>query len=211
MLPITTIIERARALTHDKEETGYSDTDMLDVINSAIRFIRRTIKQYKPTMLIEEPLEGSIDAGINTINLDIVPTKIIDVRVDGRKLSAIDIALIEDMNSIGMPTSYYQVGICNIGIYPIPNQKMNYRLLIVGDNKEVTLEDASPLPNDFDDFIIEYIVIRLSLGNEFNMSQETQVMYEIHEQIKANLLGSEYTEHCVRGYFGSYGFSVGGY
>ena len=55
------------------------------------------------------------------------------------------------------------------------------------DIDEVTASDVSPLGTEFDDFLIEYAATRLSVGNEFDMSQEQQIMANIYGQIQALL------------------------
>ena len=67
MLSVREIIKRVRVLVHDETGTGYSDESIINAINSAIRFIRRTVKQYKPSMLVAEPLVGNVLAGDNKI------------------------------------------------------------------------------------------------------------------------------------------------
>ena len=211
MLSVREIIKRVRVLVHDETGTGYSDESIINAINSAIRFIRRTVKQYKSSMLVAEPLVGVVSTVNNKIVSSDTITKILDVRIDGKKITSIDMAFIDDISLIGTPEYYYQVGSNTICLYPTPSADTQYNVIYVGDCKEISHDDNSPFPNDFDDFVIEYVVIRISCGNEFNMSQETQLMYEINEQIKANLCGSEYSENCVRGYYGDKSFLIGGY
>lgn len=214
MLSIETIIKRIREAVHDEREIGYEDETILTCINGGIRFLRRTIKDYRPSMLVESPIIGTLQAGENYIDLDVIPTKFIDVRINNERINSINMVLIEDLDRKGTPVGYYQTGLSTIHFYPTPNREVSYRILVVGDFKEVGLEDSSPYPNDFDDFLIEYAVIRLGLGNEFNMAQETELMSTIHEQIKKNLLGFDNVANLVSGYFDPLPgtkYNVGGY
>lgn len=201
MLAIKEIINRVRSMNHDKAETGYEDDDILYVINGGIRFIRRLIKDYKPMMLVADPITGILPAGQNNITIDDVMTKVVDFRVDGQHVTVTDLSNISDMTKTGTPQTYYMVGVNKIFFYPTPDVDVPYSIIYVGDLKEVTLEDNSPFPNDFDDFLIEYAVIRLAVGNEFDTTQETTIMSSILQQIQNNLMGDGQPINQVSGYF----------
>lgn len=201
MLAITDLIKRVRASTHDESETGYNDEAILYAINGGIRFIRRLIKDYKPLMLADPPYTGILKEGINTIKLPAVITKIMDVRIKGEPASIVDLSNILDMTKTGTPYSYFMTGIDTINFYPIPDRDIPYSIIAVGDIVEVTSTDHSPFPTEFDDFLIEYAVIRLSVSNEFDVSQEQQIMSSIIQQIQNNLMGDGQPINQVSGYF----------
>ena len=201
MLAITDIIKRVRSASHDKMETGYKDADILYVINGGIRFIRRLIKDYKPLMIASDPIVGTLEAGKNFVVIDDTITKMIDFRVNGYHITVTDLSNISDMTKTGTPVAYYMMGVNKLFFYPTPDADISYSIIYVGDLKEVTLNDNSPFPNDFDDFLIEYAVIRLSVGNEFDVTQETTIMSSILEQIQNNLMGDGQPVNQVSGYF----------
>lgn len=201
MLAVTDIIKRVRAASHDKMETGYKDSDILYAINGGIRFIRRLIKDYKPLMIASDPVVGTLEAGKNFVVIDDTITKMIDFRVNGSHITVTDLSNISDMTKTGTPVAYYMMGVNKVFFYPTPDTDVNYSIIYVGDLKEVTLTDNSPFPNDFDDFLVEYAVIRLSVGNEFDVSQETQIMSSILEQIQNNIMGDGQPINQVSGYF----------
>lgn len=201
MLAIKDIISRIRGMTHDKNETGYTDEDILTCINGGIRFIRRLVKDYKPLMLANTPVTGILEASVNSIKLDFTVTKMIDIRINGKAVGVTDLSNIVDIRKAGTPYAYYMTGFDTICFYPTPDIDVFYSIIAVGDLAEVTIEDKSPFPNDFDDFLIEYAVIRLSMGNEFDVSQETTVMSSILQQIENNLMGDGNPINQVSGYF----------
>ena len=63
MLSVTNMIIRIRSSTHDQQETGYSDDDLLAYINDGVRFVRRTVMSIAPTMLADIDLSGELAAG----------------------------------------------------------------------------------------------------------------------------------------------------
>lgn len=83
----------------------------------------------------------------------------------------------------GRPAVYYRTGMSGIAVYPVPEKETEWRVSSVDDIEELTLKDVSPLLNEYDDFIVEYAIIRLSVGNEYNVAQETQLMANVSEQL----------------------------
>ena len=86
------------------------------------------------------------------------------------------------------PKEFYLTGSQTITFVPIPLKDTKYTVSTVDDLEELTLSDDSPLNTEFDDLLIEYATIRLSVGNEYNMTQETQLMSEIYGQIQKILM-----------------------
>ena len=201
MLAITDIIKRIRASTHDKQETGYKDDEIIYAINGGIRFTRRLIKDYKPLILASPPVTGTLAAGVNTVTIADTVTKMLDVRINGKLVGVTDTSNITDMTKTGEPYAYYMTGFSTVVFYPTPDAAVSYNIIYVGDLTEVTMVDKSPFPNDFDDFLVEYAVIRLSVGNEFDVSQEQQIMSSIIQQIQNNLMGDGQPINQVSGYF----------
>ena len=201
MLAIETIISRVRNRTHDQHKTGYTDEYILECINDGIRFIRRIIKDYKPLILAEPPISGTLAPGENQVTLAFLLTKLLDLRVSGERIGVTDLANITDTTATGTPYAYYLTGFSTINFYPTPDAAVTYSLVAVGDFTEVALDGKSPFPNDFDDFLIEYAVIRLSAGNEYDMTQETNLIGSILQQIQNNLIGDGNPVNQVSGYF----------
>ena len=88
----------------------------------------------------------------------------------------------------GRPREFYLTGTQTINFFPIPEVETKYTVLTVDDVEELSLNDNSPLNTEFDDFLIEYAAIRLEIGNEYDVSQEQQVMSNIYSQIQQILM-----------------------
>ena len=104
-----------------------------------------------------------------------------------RPLHSANVMRIRDFGETGEPCSFYRAGMAEIRLWPVPENVTAYTVLYVDDMDEVGLDDVSPLGTEFDDFLIEYAATRLSVGNEFDMSQEQQIMANIYGQIQALL------------------------
>ena len=88
----------------------------------------------------------------------------------------------------GSPRAFFLTGSQTLNFFPIPNRKTKYTVRTVDDIEEIEWAGKSPLNSEFDDFLIEYAAIRLSVGNEFDMTQEMQLMANITAQIQALLI-----------------------
>ena len=91
--------------------------------------------------------------------------------------------LIQATKFITAPKEFYLTGTKTINFFPIPERPTKYTVITVDDIEELSLDDNSLLNTDFDNFLIEYANIRLSIGNEYEVSQEQQVMANIYSQI----------------------------
>lgn len=251
MLSVQTLARRIRTRLHDTDSIAYDDAEILDCINNGVRFIRRTIANIRPALLLSE-VEGVLEAGTKSITLEKRPTKIInvtagdriiktDIWYSGKKiyhdwdkifrnhnpiynkhidntysekgLHQTELAFVTPRTSDaqGTPREFFLTGSRTINFFPIPKRETKYTVRTVDDIEELTWKDSSPLNTEFDDFLIEYAAIRLSVGNEFDMSQENQLLANIVAQIQAILIPPP-AGVLTRGYWGSrYNSKAGGY
>ena len=238
MLPVTTLVRRIRTVVHDKDEITYGDDEIVDVINAAVRFIRRTIATNRPEF-IAKTKAGTLDAGENFVELEDRPLALVCVRAGSRVntyrkyktsgkiwhnynaiyhntqslfseveettyqqdlLTETNVAEIEYVPDNDTPEVYYRSGWTGLSFYPIPREKTGYTIQYVPDIEELTLSDNSPLLTEFDDLIIEYAQIRLSIGNEYDVSQDQQVMASIYSQV-VDLLHIPPCGETINGYW----------
>lgn len=89
---------------------------------------------------------------------------------------------------MGVPEEFYLTGARDVNFWPIPNGETKYTIIKIDDIEELSLADDSPLNTEFDDFLVEYGVVRLSIGNEYDVSQETQIMSNIYDQVQRILV-----------------------
>ena len=188
MLSVQTLAGRIRTRLHDTDEITYDDSEILDCINNGVRFIRRTIANIRPALLMSEHT-GTVPAGATSIELPVPPLKIINVSWGrhGNFLHETEMAhAIFDgvYKSAEDPTDFFLTGTKTINFFPRPLSSKDYTVRTVDDIRELDWDDNSPLLTEFDDFLIEYAAIRLSVGNEFDMTQENQLMANIVAQIQ---------------------------
>lgn len=228
MLPLLTLKRRIRTRLHDSDSIAYDDDEILDVINCALRFVRRAITNIRPSLLYSST-EGILSAGAKSVVLAKRPTKIIHVTAGDeiiksekkyfsekiyhnykkiwgnhdpiftetvtnfyseKALRQTEIAHVIKARSdlTGTPKEFYLTGSQTINFFPIPEVETKYTILTVDDIEELTWNDNSPLNTEFDDFLVDYAAVRLEIGNEYDVTQEEQVMANIYSQIQQILM-----------------------
>ena len=223
MIPIRLAIHRIRDAIHDQQHVNYSDHEILDVINAGIRFIRRTIADIQPEILMSEAT-GILQVGEDIIKLKKRPLIIIEMTAGDKIISFVEgysnkkiyhnkekifgnqtpIYSKYEIKSFaehplketnlhhlknrchcreGHPIEFYRVGLQSVKIFPKPKFETAWTIRTIDDFEELHFEDSTPLINDFDDFLLEYSIMRLSIDNNYDMTQEQQIMANIHAQI----------------------------
>ena len=249
MLSVQTLARRIRTRLHDTDSIAYDDAEILDCINNGVRFIRRTIANVRPALLLSEA-EGVLEAGTKSITLKKRPTKIIgvtagdrivktEVYYTGKKIYHDFDKIFRNRNPIynrhekntyseralhetemafvmprpsdteGTPREFFLTGSQTLNFFPTPKIPTKYTVRTVDDIGELSWTDNSPLLTEFDDFLIEYAAIRLSVGNEFDMTQESQMMANVAAQIQALLIPPP-AGVLTQGYWGTRRSKAGG-
>ena len=123
-------------------------------------------------------------------NHDPISTEVVTNFYAEKELRKTELAhLVKEWSNLtGAPKEFYLTGTQTINFFPIPEVETKYTILTVDDIEELSLKDDSPLNTEFDDFLIEYAAIRLEIGNEYDVSQEQQVMSNIYSQIQQILM-----------------------
>lgn len=206
MTTVKDAIIKIRFLAHDEQETGYDDIVVLQAINDGIDFVGRIIKNIRPNLLsIEE--QGQINAYEKTIKLKNKIAGILDVRINGKRLSPTNRMCISDFSITSEHVKqYYIVGFSEINIYPIPNKDVNYNIQYIPEFEELSENDIYnnselPFPNDFHKLIIEYANTRLAIANEFDTTQEMAIIQAITSQVEDMLYAYPDTQHKMKSYW----------
>ena len=105
MIPIKLAIKRIRGAIHDWQHINYSDEEILLVINAGLRFIRRTIADIQPEILMTE-FKGKLQGGEDTIQLEKLPLTIIEVTAGDKIISSVEVLSLGIVNFHLLP-SYF--------------------------------------------------------------------------------------------------------
>lgn len=242
MLPMKTLLKRVRRVVHDTDAITYDDEEIIDVLNSGIKYIRRTIADLRPELLTGEVVSGVLAAGDGSAVLPWRPLVFLYVRTGDEVLSSkeltnsdkiwhnwnriyhnkttmicskytvtkyrtrripeINVSQIHgDIVRDGQPETYFLTGAKTVNFYPIPTKETKYEILAVQDIDELTINDDSPLQTEYDDILVEYANVRLSIENEYDVSADSQVLSNIYQQI-VKLLHIPPKGVTVQGYWG---------
>ena len=119
---------------------------------------------------------------------------------DERPLEETTFHQIRKRNEVGRPRCFYRIGMRQLKVYPTPKFETAYTLRTIDDIHELKFDDVTPLMNEFDDFLVEYGAMRLSLADEFDVTQEQQLIANIHAQI-SQILTPPPAGVIVKGYW----------
>lgn len=89
MTPVKDLIKRVRTLIHDNDCINYDDRDILHTLNAGLRFMRRTISEIQPELLMTT-YTGILQAGEDTIELQHRPMKIIEMTAGDKIISSVE-------------------------------------------------------------------------------------------------------------------------
>lgn len=195
---VSDIIDQVRTNINDKEVLEYLPKEMLNYFNQANRFLYRIVGQYLPEMLLPDtPETVPLIPGTSLIKMLKRPLRMICVQVDGKNINA---GKIDYSGRAGKPTDYSIYGIQGIRLYPIPDKNYSCSVFYVPEPPQLKESDDIGWPTAFQDFLTEYMTIRAPLRNEFNMTQEAQVMSPISDQIILALSDMMPSSPLIQGY-----------
>ena len=183
-MTVQDMITKIRVTTHDQQNVGYSDTDLLGYINDGYRIFRRLIMDNAPMLLAEEK-KGTLAAGVSPIQCDTDISKVITVMLDKESIPLVSYHDIDYTDITGIPYCCYLVGFRNLYFFPTDNTEHEYSIYYVPDMKLLELNSKSPFPTDITDLLYEYAIVRASISNEFDMSQENNVLSTILGQVES--------------------------
>lgn len=199
-MKITTIIERIRFKINDVNSYRFTNEQILSIVNEAERFVRNIFFELRPELLTDNVVTGTLKKGQNVLQFDFIPMRYIDVRCGRRVLHAVHIREIRDVLAVGEPEVYTVVAKSAIAVYPIPTRDMTYSVSAVKGFVEQCMDDDSFFGDDYDDSLIEFAAMRLSMLDEFDESVEAQLLSEIRGNVERKLMNLTGGPHFVRGY-----------
>lgn len=201
MIAISTMIVKLRRTLKDEDNNSFTDAELLDYIESGVDFLRRIIISINPEYIAVPIDDGDLLAGMNEIELQ-NNVYIFDVRVNGQKLFRENISSIKDTEAKGVPKKYCILNGNKILLFPVPNKNITYSVIGVPDGGRLSIDSFTPFGNDLDNLIFEYAVIRAGIGDQFQMSQEMELMGLIMQQVTTLVIRYNQCESSViKGYY----------
>ena len=188
---ISELLLSARYELNDMERNVYSVFTLLDTYNKGNKLLRNTILTHLPMQLAEEAT-GTV---ANSIILPKKPIKLIDVRINKRKIDKITISEIPDKTQTGEPQAYYLLNTNTIKLYPLPDKEYPYEIIYIPESVTMEETDDSGYQTDVEQLLIRYVVSTLT-GQGFDL------VAEYNATIGKMLGGIETGVTVINGYYG---------
>lgn len=147
----------------------FSPYVLMDQYNKGNKLLRKTILEHLP-MQLAEGVTGTVDAG-ESITMAKKPIKIIDFRINKRRINKISIAEIPDKTATGEPRAYYLLNTSTIKFYPIPDKSYDYDITFIAESGDMAETDDSGYQTDVEQLLVRYVVSVLS-GQGFDLVAE---------------------------------------
>lgn len=191
---ISEILLSARYELQDMAGNVYNPYVILDTYNKGNKLLRKTILDHLPMQLAEEIPPGTVAAG-QPITLPKKPIKLLDVRVNKRKIDKTTISEIPDKTTTGEPRAYYLLNSNIVKLYPIPDKEYPYEITYIPETATMLETDDSGYQTDVEQLLIRYIVATLS-------GQGLDIVTEYNDTIGKLLSGIETGVTVINGYYG---------
>lgn len=201
MIAISTMIDKLRRTLKDEDENSFTDAELLDYIESGVAFLRRVIISTNPEYIAVPIDSGELQAGTNEIELP-CSGYIFDVRINGTRITKENISSIKDILAKGEPQKYCLLNGNRVLLFPAPDKTVSYFIIGVPEGARLSVEGVTPFGSDMDNLIFEYAVIRAGIGDQFQMSQEMELMGLIMQQVTTLVTRyNQCEDSVVKGYY----------
>lgn len=201
MISVETLLNKLRRTLKDEDKNSYSDDELLDYIEAGIAFIRRIIISENPEYLATGIAKGTLEPNVNELMLP-ASCYVYDIRVDGRRIPRENLSSIKNIEETGDIRKYVLLRGREVLFFPIPQRECKYMVMGVYDQPRISITANTPFNSDLDNLIFEYVILRAGIGDQFQMSQETQLMQVISNQVEHLLnIYNETEQGRVQGYY----------
>lgn len=204
MIAIKDMLKQMRRTLKDEDKNSYSDDELLSYIHSGILFVRRMIILLNPEYLSVQLAQGVLKPGNNKITVNKSTSYIYDVRINGKKIKKEILSSIPDTEEESdVVKCYCFLNMNTVAVYPIPQKEVKYVVTGIPDNERLSLTSVTPFNADIDNLVAEYAILRAGMSDMFQMSQETQLMSTIAQQVEnLVMVRNEASEVVVNPYYG---------
>ena len=199
---VSTLLTNARYGLVDPNSSNFADAELIYYLNQGKNVVWNMLATYAPNLIEEDPVTGTITSESYEVTLETVPLRLIDVRLDGEAVPRLDLNVIYDWDDTGKPRGYYMRGFTKVLFYPQPsNDSYAYSIRMVKQPVAMASDGYSPLPQMFDDLLVEYVTIRAGIRDEAVMNDEASLFQSWKEQLMTLISNFGYEEGVIQGYY----------
>ena len=186
---VATLTSNIRVALADSEGHRFSDANILAFLNKAYRKVYSVFAHDRPE-LIKAVEDGTTVAGtgeyalsagyiqrVLSLHVDNVPLRDVGQKPEGGYAST----------DTGFPQGFYLSGWDEVTLVPKPDGAYPYRLAYVARPSALSSGSSTPWPDDFDDLMEEYAVMRLGVIDEGDPSAEAQFLADLEQRCRTLL------------------------
>lgn len=151
------VLQLVRYQVNDMQDTVTSYYDKMNAINAANRFMRRLALEFNPNILNATETANTV-VGTSTYTLTKIPNKILDFRVNRKRIYQTEMQGIDDLTKTGVPTHYWRSAYNAFTLYPIPDAVLPYTVTMIEATTDWTEATTVPWSPDLVDLIVSYAV-----------------------------------------------------
>lgn len=186
---VATLTSNIRVALADVESHRFSDANILTFLNKAYRKVYGVFAHDRPE-LIKTVEDGDTTAG--TAEYAITSgsiQRVLSLHVDERAIHDIGQAPAGEYESTdyGRPKGFYISAWDKVAMVPAPDDVYAYRLAYVARPSALSSGSSTPWPDEFDDLMEEYAVMRLGVIDEGDPSAEAQFLADLEQRCRTLL------------------------
>jgi len=200
---VATLTSNIRVALADEDSHRFSDANILMFLNKAYRKVYGVFAKYRPELIktvksgntVVGTAEYAITSGslqrVLSLHVDEVPLKDIGQKPAGEYEST----------DYGFPRGFYVSAWDKVSLVPAPSDVWAYRLAYVAQPTALTT-GSTTWPDDFDDLMEEFTVMRLGVIDEGDPSAEAQFLQDLERRVNDLLADLGPSSDLVASYWG---------
>lgn len=145
----------------DWQDARFSPFQKYNAINKANIEVRKIIYAMNPSVLSQPDAAIGIvltSVGVSAYSLTNTPTKIMSVRLDGSMITPVNREDISDLTQSGRPRCYFQSGLKEITLYPVPDAAYSLDVYLIAENVMVDAAGTVEWTTDLQQIIVDAAV-----------------------------------------------------
>ncbi len=200
---VATLTSNIRVALADEDSHRFSDANILMFLNKAYRKVYGVFAKYRPelikTVKSGNTVVGTAEYAITSGSLQ----RVLSLHVDEVPLKDIGQKPAGDYESTdyGFPRGFYVSAWDKVSLVPAPSDTWAYRLAYVAQPTALTT-GSTTWPDDFDDLMEEFTVMRLGVIDEGDPSAEAQFLQDLERRVNDLLADLGPSSDLVASYWG---------
>lgn len=201
---VSTMTSNIRVALADVEGHRFSNANILTFLNKAYRKVYSVFAHDRPELVktVEsgDTVAGTAEYSVGSGSL----RRVLSLHVDSIPLSDLGQAPEGEWEAgeRGRPQGFYVSGWDSVTLVPAPDGVYPYRIAYVAQPSPLT-DGSTTWPDDFDDLMEEFVVMRLGIIDEGDPSMEAQFLQDLERRTRELLADMAPLPHVVQPFWGT--------